>query len=83
MDIYISVIHSDAFRLTTSLPLDCDVIYSRDRMKGHVIAPAVISVICIVIVGVLAVVRMNQPVYVLQRVTHPMANVMSQADFIR
>ena len=52
-------------------------------MKGHVIAPVVISVICIVIVGVLAVVRMNQPVYVLQRVTPPTTNVMSQDDFIR
>ena len=54
-------------------------------MKGHVTAPAVISVICIVIVGVLAVevIQMNQPVYVLQRVTHSARNGTSKVDFFR
>ena len=86
MDIYVSVIHSETLRVMTSLSVHCDVISSRDRllkMKGYVNAPAVISVICITIVGVLSVLQMNQPVYVLQRGTHSTTNVMSQTDFIR
>ena len=86
MDIYVSVIHSETLRVMTSLSVHCAVISSRDRllkMKGYVNTPAVISVICITIVIVLAVLQMNQPVYVLQRGTHSTRNVMSQTDFIR